>query len=67
MADNKAQVAGKIGPLRSPMASNGSLPNTGTLRPPTGANTTIPGTAPNAAPIRSPLAGNVNMAKNWKA
>lgn len=45
------------------------LVNHGPLRPPTGANTTMPGTAPNAAPIRSPLDGrvNVNLSRRWKS
>lgn len=50
------QIAGMNGPLRSPMAAN--LVNKGTMRPPTGANTTIPGTAPKAAPIQSPMNGS---------
>lgn len=49
-----AKSAGKHGPLRTPMADCGII-NKGTLRPSTGANTTVPGTAPKAAPIRSPL------------
>jgi hypothetical protein len=49
------KVGGKVGPIRSPMSDY--LTNRGTLRPPTGANTTIPGSAPKAAPIRSPLQG----------
>ena len=55
MAKGDAKPAGYFGPLRSPMAEN--VVNKGTLHPPTGANTTIPGTAPSAAPIRSPLQG----------
>lgn len=56
MAKGKGpQVAGMNGPLRSPMAAG--LVNRGTLNPPTGANTTIPGTAAKAAPIRSPHQG----------
>ena len=55
MSKEDAKVAGYNGPLRSPAAA--TLVNRGTLNPPTGANTTIPGTAPNAAPIRSPLQG----------
>lgn len=60
-------VAHKNGPIRSPMTDY--LVNKGTLNPPTGANTTMPGTAPNAAPIRSPLNGqvNVNMSRRWKS
>jgi hypothetical protein len=49
------RVAGYNGPIRSPIADN--LFNRGTLNPPIGANTTVPGTAPKAAPIRSPLQG----------
>lgn len=58
MAKNRGgvKIAGMLGPLRSPMAGEG-LVNRGTLNPPTGANTTLPGTAPKAAPIRSPLQG----------
>jgi hypothetical protein len=55
MKNNGAKSAGYTGPLRSPMA--GSLVNKGTMRPPTGAYTTIPGSAPKSAPIRSPLQG----------
>ena len=60
-------VAHKHGPLRSPMADY--LVNKGPLNPAIGANTTIPGTAPNAAPIRSPLNGqvNVNLSRKWKS
>jgi hypothetical protein len=53
--DRGGQAAGYNGPLRSPIAAN--LVNRGTLRPSTGANTTVPGTAPKAAPVRSPLQG----------
>jgi hypothetical protein len=53
--DGDAKIAGRVGPLRSPQAEY--LVNKGPLSPPVGANTTIPGTAPNAAPIRSPLPG----------
>ena len=52
-----AQTAGMFGPLRTPMAGEGLVNKSGTLNPPTGANTTVPGTAPKAAPIRSPLQG----------
>lgn len=55
MANGDAKTAGKIGPLRSPQADY--LVQKGPLNPPIGANTTIPGTAPKAAPIRSPLQG----------
>lgn len=51
-----AKVAGRHGPLRTPMAASGII-NRGPLRPPTGANTTIPGSAPKSAPIQSPLQG----------
>lgn len=51
---SEVTVAKKIGPLRSPMQPSAFK---GTLHPPTGANTTMPGTAPKAAPIRSPLQG----------
>jgi hypothetical protein len=62
MANGDAKVAGRLGPLRSPMADN--VITRGPLNPPIGANTTIPGTAPKAAPIRSPLQGQPT--KNWK-
>lgn len=56
--ESGTKVAGLFGPLRSPMGSGEGMVNkSGTLNPPTGANTTIPGTAPKAAPIRSPLQG----------
>lgn len=45
---------GMNGPLRTPMAGFCTQPKQN-HNPPTGANTTIPGTAPKAAPIRSPL------------
>ena len=61
MSKGDAQVGKKIGPLRSPQTDY--LVNRGPLNPPVGANTTIPGTAPNAAPIRSPLQGNVKPSK----
>jgi hypothetical protein len=51
-----AKIAGRHGPLRTPMAASGII-NKGPLHPPTGANTTIPGSAPKSAPIRSPLQG----------
>lgn len=68
MADRGTQtIASLNGPVRSPIAD--FLVNRGPLRPPTGANTTMPGTAPNAAPIRSPLDGrvNVNLSRRWKS
>ena len=49
------EIAHKIGPLRSPQTDY--LVNKSPLNPAIGANTTIPGTAPKAAPIRSPLNG----------
>lgn len=49
------KIAGMNGPIRSPMTDN--MFHKGTLHPSIGANTTIPGTAPKAAPIRSPLQG----------
>jgi len=60
-------IARKIGPLRSPQTDY--LVNKGPLRPATGANTTVPGTAPNAAPIRSPLDGRINVGqgRRWKS
>lgn len=61
----EVKIAKMHGPLRSPMAEN--LVNKGPLRPPVGANTTIPGTAPKAAPIRSPLNGQVNLGQKWKS
>lgn len=42
------------GPLCSPGAFTG-LGKGKDMHPATGANTTVPGTAPKAAPIRSPL------------
>lgn len=55
MANGDGKIAGKIGPLRSPQAEY--LITKSPLNPAIGANTTIPGTAPKAAPIRSPLQG----------
>lgn len=60
MAD--AKIASKIGPLRSP--GTDTLVAKGPLRPATGANTTIPGTAPKAAPIQSPMDGKRIVNKN---
>jgi hypothetical protein len=53
---HRKPTAGKVGPIRTPMA--GYLVNKPELDPPTGANTTIPGTAPKAAPIQSPMGGS---------
>jgi len=60
MADTK--VSGLNGTLRSPMSD--TLVNKGTLKPSIGANTTMPGTAPKAAPIQSPMNGEVNIGRN---
>jgi len=62
MAD--AKIAGMNGTLRSPAAD--TLVNKGTLKPSIGANTTIPGTAPKAAPIQSPMNGEVNIGRRSK-
>ena len=51
---SKNRGMGYTGPVRSPMA--GFLTNDKVkLNVPTGANTTMPGTAPKSAPIQSPL------------
>lgn len=48
-------VSGKHGPLRTPMQGYMVHGDNSKLNPSTGANTTIPGTAPKAVPIQSPI------------
>lgn len=53
-----AAVSGKVGPMRSPMASNLAVPESKMkLHPSVAANTTRPGIAKSSAPIRSPMNG----------
>lgn len=57
----KNTESGMTGPLKSPM--HGYLVNKPNLNPPCAHNTTMPGTAPKAAPIVSPLRGQVNIGR----
>lgn len=52
-----AAVAGRTGPLRSPMAGNLAGGDRLKLNPSTAANTTRPGISRQSAPIRSPMNG----------